>query len=336
MALALHEKISIAEARQWLLTAHEEWTGKHTDSLTEEALAALEAQIVATKPVDFKAPRKPRASKASTSDSERMNAEHDDSKCDARIWLKGGFAAQCSCAKVDGQFFCKKHQKEADSHGGVTKNGSFNGERPTHHYGDESEKTIPWHDVVIEKPDKGKKPASGTKKGRVCGCCGETGHDKRKCPKNTAKSSPPMTAAEAVAAAEAALATAKAAAAAETAAKETAAKETVEASSNEVITPPESPVESSVELDEDLTEVDSGDSGEGVGLTTSVDGSEDHSDEEEDTELIDCSFEGIKYSRTGDGIVRDDDDEEVGKWVNEAIEFTTSGKKCHRYAVAAL
>jgi len=336
MALALHEKISIAEARQWLLTAHEEWTGKHTDSLTDEALAALEAQIVATKPVDFKAPRKPRASKASTSDSERMNAEHDDSKCDARIWLKGGFAAQCSCAKVDGQFFCKKHQKEADSHGGVTKNGSFNGDRPTHHYGDESDKVIPWHDVVIEKPDKTNKSAPGNKKPRVCGCCGETGHDKRKCPKNTANSSPPMTAAEAVAAAEAALAAAKAA----------AAKETAEASSNEVISPAESPAESPVELDEDVTEVTSGDSGAGVGLSTTVEESGyqsdttvayvPHSDEEEETELIDCSFEGIKYSRSGDGIVRDDDDEEVGKWVNGAIEFDASGKKCHRYAVAAL
>ena len=67
-------------------------------------------------------------------------------KCDARIWLKGGFAAQCSCSKVDGQFLCKNHQKEADSHGGVTKNGSFNGDRPTHHYGVESEKRIPWHE----------------------------------------------------------------------------------------------------------------------------------------------------------------------------------------------
>jgi len=65
MSLQIHEKISTAEARQWLLNAHEEWTGKHTDSLNGEELAVLEAQIVAAKPVDFKAtiPNKPPAPK---------------------------------------------------------------------------------------------------------------------------------------------------------------------------------------------------------------------------------------------------------------------------------
>ena len=97
--------------------------------------------------------------------TEERAGVYDPTKCDARIWLKGGFAAQCSCAKVDGQFFCKKHQNEADSHGGVTKNGSFNGERPTHHYGDESEKLIPWHDVTPVKPKKGEKLVKMTYKG---------------------------------------------------------------------------------------------------------------------------------------------------------------------------
>jgi len=341
MALSLHEKISIAEARQWLLTAHEEWTGKHTDSLNDDELAALEAQIVTAKPVDFKAPRKPRVSKASTSDSERMAAEHDDSKCDARIWLKGGFAAQCSCSKVDGQFFCKKHQNEADSHGGVTKNGSFNGDRPTHHYGDESEKLIPWHDVTTVKPKKGEKAPKGEKVARAprkCGCCGEIGHDKRSCPKNTDKSSTPMSPADAVAAAEAALAAAKEAAA-------VAAPESSEDAAAEAVSAPTTSEDSS-DLEEDVSEITTEDNGAGVGITTPVEDSgyqsdttqayESPSDEEEESELVDCSLDGICYSRTADGTVNDDEDEPVGNWVDEKIEFSSVGKRLHRTKLAAM
>lgn len=341
MALSLHEKVSVAEARQWLLTAHEEWTGKHTDSLTDEELSEFDSQIAQMKPVDFKAPRKPRSSKKSTPDSERINAQYDESKCDARIWLKGGYDAQCSCCKVDGQFFCKKHQNEADANGGATKNGSFNVERPTHHYGDESNKLIPWHDVVIEKTSKGGKQApTGTRKERVCGCCGEAGHDKRKCPKNTAKSAP-MTAAEAVAAAEATLAAAKEAAAKEAATKETTAQETstVESSPNE----PPSPIE----LDEDHSEINK-DGGAGVGFSTSVEDTGYQSDtteayvsqsEEEMSGHTACPFEGVKYWRNVDGIVVDDDDDEpaeVGKWDDGAIVFTSIGRRLHGISLASL
>jgi hypothetical protein len=330
MAFALHEKISIAEARQWLLNAREEWTGIHNDSLTESELEDLDKAMAVMKPVDFKAPRKKRATKTSSSTSERSEAEYDEVKCDARVWLAGGFDAQCSCKKIDGQFLCNKHQKEADKHDGVIKNGFINADRPTHHYGDESEKAIPWHDVVIEKPAKGakkKKASDGTRKPRKCGCCGEIGHDKRSCPKASTESSSPMMTIEQ---AEAALAAAKLAHA-------TQQTET----SEETTTPVETP-----DLDEDTSII-----GAGVGITedddvsalsnsmeeTLVISADDVSDDEDESDdIIDCTFEDIPYSRNSEGIVVDDDGDQVGEWVDDAIKFDRCGEKQHRMAKAAL
>ena len=136
---------------------------------------------------DLKAalPRMPRTSKKVSSE-ERAEAEYNDTKCDARVWLKGGFAAQCRCKKVDGQFLCKRHQNEADKHSGLVKNGFFNAERPTHHYGntDDDKAFIPWHDVLDQMPVKKTKKSSSGSSGsaRKCGTCGEIGHNKRKCP----------------------------------------------------------------------------------------------------------------------------------------------------------
>ena len=257
MAFALHEKISIAEARQWLLNAHEEWTGTHIDTLTDSQLEDLDKAMVAMKPIDFKAPRKKRTTKTSSSTSERSEAEYDDVKCDARVWLAGGFDAQCSCKKIDGQFLCKKHQNEADKHDGKIKNGFINAERPTHHYGDESQKAIPWHDVVIEKPAKGakKKPSDGTRKPRKCGCCGEIGHDKRSCPKASTEPSTPMVPIEqmTIEQMESAIAAAKLA---------QASQQTE--TSQEVTTPEDTPVDTP-ELDEDTSII-----GAGVGLELSL------------------------------------------------------------------
>ena len=103
------------------------------------------------RPTDFKNPRKPRTSKISSNSSQRSEQEYDPSLCNARIWLKGGFSGQCSCKYADGATLCKRHQNEADKHSGMIKNGFFNAERPTHHYGDESLKAIPWADLVVEE-----------------------------------------------------------------------------------------------------------------------------------------------------------------------------------------
>ena len=192
----MHAKISVAEAIQWLENARDSWQSGGFPEDHDE-LCKVCADL---KPQDFKAPRKPRVSKGSSSVSDRCDAEYDDSKCDAAVWLKGGFRAQCSCKKVDGQFLCKRHQTEADKHDGKVKNGFINGERPTHHYDDiDNEKAlIPWHDVIIEKkPKKEKKSSSGVKKPRCCGNCGQPGHTKTKCPMLTNKTNAtPLSAAQ--------------------------------------------------------------------------------------------------------------------------------------------
>ena len=335
MAFALHEKISVAEARQWLLNAHEEWTGKNNDSLTESELEDLDKAMVTMKPVDFKAPRKKRATKTSSSTSERSEADYDEVKCDTRVWLTGGFGGQCSCKKIDGQFLCKKHQKEADNHCGMVKNGFINADRPTHHYGDETEKAIPWHDVVIEKPEKTetKQSSNGSRKPRKCGCCGEIGHDKRSCPMAKGGTSSPMMSVEQ---AEAALAAAKVAAAKkneETSSSVETVSDVVEAVVEEVV---EAVVEEAVEEthNDDLEEDTSGDSGAGVGSHLLQE--ESPESDEESGDMIDCTFEDIPYSRNSEGGVVDDDGDKVGSWVDGAIKFDRCGEKQHRMAKAAL
>lgn len=50
-----------------------------------------------------------------------------------------------------------------------------------------------------------------------------------------------------------------------------------------------------------------------------------------DGELVDCSRDGIEYSRGREGTVYNDDFEEVGKWCYSLgiIEFTNEGAKKH-------
>jgi len=344
MAFALHEKISIAEARQWLLNAHEEWTGTHIDTLTESQLEDLDKAMATMKPIDFKAPRKKRTTKTSSSTSERSEAEYDEVKCDARVWLTGGFDAQCSCKKINGQFLCKKHQNEADKHDGKIKNGFINAERPTHHYGDESDKVIPWHDVVIEKPPNGSKGSKSGKKDtttnskrkpRKCGCCGVIGHDKRSCPKASTEPSTPMVPIEQMTIEQMTIEQMEAAVAAAKLAQASQQTET----SQEVSTPEETPVDTP-ELDEDTSII-----GAGVGLEEDAvselsNNMEDTlvisaNDEDESSDIIDCTFEDIPYSRNNEGIVFDDEDDEVGKWVDGAIQFDHNGLKQHRMAKAS-
>jgi hypothetical protein len=178
MSFNMQEKISVAEALKWIENACAE-VGAEVPA--EDALTSL-------RPKDFKCPRKPRVSKKSSSGSERESEDYDEVRCDARVWVHGGFGGQCTRKKVDGHgCFCKSHFKENEEKSGI-KNGLITGERPTHHYGDEENKLIAWADVVIVK--KAKKTAKKTsaedesgKKTRKCGYCRCEGHTARKCPK---------------------------------------------------------------------------------------------------------------------------------------------------------
>jgi len=169
----MHEKISVAEAYEWIKNARESWVeGGFPD---EEEFHAVVSDL---KPQDFKAPRKPRAPKKSSSSSERSEQDYNMSKCDARIWADS-YGAQCSYKKWDGGCLCKAHQTKSDEHEGMLKDGFINQERPTHHYGDESGSVIYWHDVERPKSTKSAKKSAGE---RCCGQCGEVGHTKRTCP----------------------------------------------------------------------------------------------------------------------------------------------------------
>ena len=138
--------------------------------------------ITQNKPKDFKNPRKPRASKKSS--SERSSTEHNCQLCDARVW-NDGLGAQCCRKKIDGQLLCTIHLKESSKNNGSLRNGLFNAERPTHPYNDESLPMLPWDGVDVPKKSKKSKKSSDTpaKKGtRKCGICGECGHNKKTCP----------------------------------------------------------------------------------------------------------------------------------------------------------
>ena len=64
----------------------------------------------------------------------------------------------------------------------------------------------------------------------------------------------------------------------------------------------------------------------------------DEGDEDEggDSSAIDCSFEGVSYTRDSKNVVFDDDFDEVGEWVDGAIVFDKFGLKSHKKALAQL
>jgi len=318
-------------------------TEKFTDSATAKAwflehmsqLADAEDQVFMQAIHDLKAnlPRMPRVTKKISSE-ERSGKDYNETKCDARVWLKGGFDAQCRCKKADNQFLCKKHQTEADKHDGLVKNGFFNQDRPTHHYNntDDAKGIIAWHDVVIDKPVKKTKGPSGTRKPRCCGICGDPGHDKRSCPNKSSQQSSPMSVAELTAALDAA----KAKEAAESAdsaqlsedehdlsieEQEAAGTGILDASQAiETVNAPTDVVDESLvdesPLDEDLDE-------------SSV-------SDEESPLLEAITFEGVPYTRNASNVVKDDDLDDVGEWNGTEIVFTPYGKKIHRMAKAAM
>jgi hypothetical protein len=305
-SFTIHDKVSGHEIKTWYLNSLE----MEVDTIDGEAAWA---SFMDHKPVDFKVPRKPRnTKKVSSTPSERANTGFDDAMCEARLY-NDSLGCQCSSKKIEGQRLCKAHENEAGKHDGKIKNGFINEERPTHHYGDETLALIPWHDV--ELPEKKKKTPKAQTSGepktqRKCGNCGKPGHTRKTCKNASSDSDKPETVADLMAKLAIAQAAAEAEAAAEVAA-EVVAEEVV---AEEVVA---EEVEQDEELDEDLT----------IG------------EDDDDSTLIDCTFEGVYYARDpNDNIVYDDDGFEVGAWdsVNAHIEFNKKGQQLHKKLKAAV
>ena len=110
-SLDIYAKITVGEAAQWI----KDFSQAHTD------LGGLTvALILASRPTEFKNPRRPRSSKVSSDSSEREALDYNPELCDARLKLKGGIPVQCSKSKADGCSCCKKHQSIADKNDGIS------------------------------------------------------------------------------------------------------------------------------------------------------------------------------------------------------------------------
>ena len=324
-SFSLHEKVSGHEIKEWYLSTLK----LEVDTMDGEA--AWES-FMDHKPVDFKAPKKPRTSKKSSTPAERSDAPYNEDKCDARVYKAGGWGCQCSCKKVDGQSLCKRHQTEADGHGGMVKNGFVTSDRPTHHYGDESLTLITWHDVEV--PTKVKKVSGDKKKvekkvsTRKCSICGEVGHNKSKCP-NKSKCEKHKTVADIKA--ELAEAEAKEA----EAEAEAEAKAQSEVEKTKKVSKNAEKISEAQELDEDDDDATQACEGSEVGVdpTETYEGDVANLEDVVETD-IEFTFEGVTYTRNEkDNVVCDDDYDEVGKWnmETESIEFTKLGLKQHKH-----
>jgi hypothetical protein len=296
-SFSLHEKITCHEVKTWYLNSLD----MEVDTIDGEAAWS---SFMDHKPVDFKVPRKERAAKKSSTPAERADAPYDETKCDTRVYKGpsiGGWGCQCSSKKIDGQNLCKSHQKEADAHDGQCKNGFITGPRPTHHFADESEKLIPWHDVELPEKKKKANKTSGEKAQRKCGVCGECGHNKRNCPNDQPIQPKEKTIAEM----EADLAAAKA--------KAVEQVEQVE----------------EVDQVEQVDEVDQVEDGE----LDEDDEDESDEDDEGESDGIDCEFEGVFYTRDkDDNTVYNDQCVKVGEWesLDDMIVFNEYGKLFHK------
>jgi hypothetical protein len=262
------------------------------------------------KPRDFKAPRKARASKKSS--SERAGTGYDCQLCDGRVW-NDSLGAQCTRKKNEGECLCTIHLKEAMNNDGSLRNGYYNDERPTHAYGDEAQAQLAWHDVEV--PEKVKKtPAkksSGEKTERKCGNCGECGHNRKTCPSlktdSTVEDKKKMMMKK----------------------KKMMEKMAAELAEMEKDTEPVDEVEEVVkEVAKEYTESVVEDAEQGVAeLVEALDDLE----LEEDTSTT-ISFEGVTYTfDREDGNAYDVELEEVGSWDGTTIKFIdTTQAKLHR------
>ena len=325
-----HQKISGHEAKEWIRNvcdAMDRGATADIDLGDEERFIQF---ISEHKPKDFKAPRKQRASKKSSED--RAATEYNCQLCDARVW-NNALGGQCSRKKIDGEWCCTIHSKEAAKNDGKLRNGLITEERPTHAYGDESQQLLPWHDV--ELPKKTKKTSGGEGKGkgkgtRKCSNCGECGHNKKTCPllkcETVEKKVEKVDKVEEVEKVEDVVST-------------------VRAALTEVVAKVEEKVEETI--DEPIPE----DDGAGTGLIPlnkeSVEEekietpkTEPLSDEEleEDQSGDTITFQGIEYTLdTEENMVYDDELAEVGTWDGETIEFiNATAAKLHRVRKLAL
>ena len=308
-----HQKISGHEAKEWIRNVCDALDRGATFDDEESFIQFISEH----KPKDFKAPRKQRASKKSSED--RAATEYNCQLCDARVW-NSGLGGQCSRKKIDGEWCCTIHSKEAAKNDGKLRNGLITEERPTHAYGDESQALLPWHDV--ELPKKTKKTSGGEGKGkgtRKCSNCGECGHNKKTCPLLKC----------------------------ETVEKKVEKKvekvedvvSTVRAALTEVVAKVEEKMEETI--DEPIPE----DDGAGTGLIplnkesveeekVETPKTDPLSDEEleEDQSGDTITFQGIEYTLdTEENMVYDDELAEVGTWDGEKIEFiNATAAKLHR------
>lgn len=318
-----HQKISGHEAKEWIRNVCDAMDRGATYDDEESFINFISEH----KPKDFKAPRKQRASKKSSED--RAATEYNCQLCDARVW-NSGLGGQCSRKKIDGEWCCTIHSKEAAKNDGKLRNGLITEERPTHAYGDESQALLPWHDV--ELPKKTKKTSGGEGKGkgkgtRKCSNCGECGHNKKTCP---------LLKCETVEKVEKKV---------EEVEKVEDVVSTVRAALTEVVAKVEEKVEETI--DEPIPE----DDGAGTGLiplnkesveeeVVETPKTEPLSDEEleEDQSGDTITFQGIEYTLdTEENMVYDDELAEVGTWDGENIEFiNATAAKLHRVRKLAL
>lgn len=319
MAL-LTEKITVAEAHEWLRQASMTW------GLTAHEAESFAEDMTSLRPKDFKAPKAKRGpNKNSLTLEERRDAPYDPLKCDAGVYAGprvGGFRVQCKC-KAEG--VCKTHQKVVDKHG-MPRDGFYNQERPVYPFNDESQAPTPWEGVEVVSKRKSANKSGGERKETTCGHCGEVGHNKRTCPnKDSPAKKPKKSLEDEKAELLKKLAAVEKKQCEEQEDKEASETETeVKESVDSMISATESNG-AAEELNVDTTEYSCGD--------TEVEDKEINVEDEDNDETIDCSFEGVQYVRDETGTVFDMPEmDPVGEWdkENECIVFEKQALKTHK------
>ena len=337
-----HQKISGHEAKEWIRNVCDAIDRGATYDDEESFINFISEH----KPKDFKAPRKQRASKKSSED--RAATEYNCQLCDARVW-NNALGGQCSRKKIDGEWCCTIHSKEAAKNDGKLRNGLITEERPTHAYGDESQALLPWHDV--ELPKKTKKTSGGEGKGkgkgtRKCSNCGECGHNKKTCPllkcETVDKEEKVEKKVEEVEKVEDVVSTVRAALTEVVAKVEEKVEDPVPeddgAGTGLIPLNKESVEEDPVEEHEEMFGLEKDYQMNAAGNSTPK--TEPLSDEEleEDQSGDTITFQGIEYTLdTEENMVYDDELAEVGTWDGEKIEFiNATAAKLHRVRKLAL
>jgi len=284
------------------------------------------------------APKKPikkKTTKKSLSLEERIDSPYNESKCDARVWLKGGFCGQCTCSKLSGESLCKRHLDIFNKHEGKLENGFYNQDRPTHHYDktDDDSELILWHDVTAVKPRKSNKSS----KPRCCGLCGQEGHTKRTCPQKdkdinneVVAPTPERQEVDTATDSEATPST-FGQINHESWNTSTGAIGQMSASEPDLVLEPEPETQPEPE-----PEPEPEDSGYDSDATVEMDTSLIQEEEPEDTSTIPFEVDGVPYERNDDNEVFDDEYDRVGTWDGQSIVFTSSGLKAHKFAVSQL